>query len=57
MLKRFGLPIKYDYRVGGVKKGQNIDYVIYGRSLSSEATIIKHFLHLNEYLTLQGGLF
>ena len=33
MLKRFILLIKYDYRVGGVKKAQNIDYVIYGWSL------------------------
>ena len=24
----------FDYRVGGVQKGQNLDYVTYGRSLT-----------------------
>ena len=35
LLKRFGLLLKYDYKVGGWgPKWSNIDYVIYGSTLS-----------------------
>ena len=33
MLSWLGLLVIFDYRVGGVQKVQNLDYVIYGRSL------------------------